>query len=47
MKTHKVYFEDKGLIPYKECWDCQHPESPKGGHASVNAVLPSVFSVVK
>lgn len=23
MKTHKVYFEDKGLIPYKECWDYQ------------------------
>lgn len=23
MSTHKVYFEDKGLVPYKECWDYQ------------------------
>jgi lipoyl(octanoyl) transferase len=23
LKTHSVYFEDKGLIPYKECWDYQ------------------------
>ncbi len=23
MKTHKVFFEDKGLVPYKECWDYQ------------------------
>lgn len=22
-KEHSVYFEDKGLIPYKECWDYQ------------------------
>ncbi|MCF8275422.1 MAG: lipoyl(octanoyl) transferase LipB [Flavobacteriales bacterium] len=21
--THKVFFEDKGLVPYKECWDYQ------------------------
>jgi len=23
MNTHNVYFEDKGLVPYKECWDYQ------------------------
>jgi len=23
MNKHHVYFEDKGLIPYKECWDYQ------------------------
>lgn len=23
MKSHNVYFEDKGLVPYKECWDYQ------------------------
>jgi lipoyl(octanoyl) transferase len=23
MENHKVFFEDKGLVPYKECWDYQ------------------------
>ncbi|MBI1287255.1 MAG: lipoyl(octanoyl) transferase LipB [Flavobacteriales bacterium] len=23
MEKHNVYFEDKGLVPYKECWDYQ------------------------
>ena len=23
MNFHRVYFEDKGLIPYKDCWDYQ------------------------
>jgi lipoyl(octanoyl) transferase len=23
LKTHRVYFEDKSLVPYKECWDYQ------------------------
>lgn len=37
---HNVYFEDKGLVPYKECWDYQlglfHEMTERKKHSSLN-----------